>query len=159
MSLNLPLTVGGERYREEAAYRYSVRCDRTMARWIEDAAKKAGMTANAFVQQHFETIRDKAKPSAAAPAFRATPDARAIEACATRHDLSKMTARVLLTLSGHADAEMAVRRSLPQIGADVGLPTGTVVKHVNRLRKRGLLERLSDSTGKTAVYRVWAGDA
>lgn len=44
---------------EPTLFRYSVRCDRERNRAIERAAKRAGMTANQFVQQHFDRILDE----------------------------------------------------------------------------------------------------
>lgn len=44
---------------EPPFYRFAVRCDRDTNRAIEKAAKRAGMTANQFVQRHFETILEE----------------------------------------------------------------------------------------------------
>jgi predicted HicB family RNase H-like nuclease len=44
---------------EPPFFRFAVRCDRDTNRAIEKAAKRAGMTANAFVQAHFARILDE----------------------------------------------------------------------------------------------------
>lgn len=50
-------------------YRYSVRCDRARAYDIAAAAKRAGMSEEAFVQAHFDRILDPVEePAPADPA-------------------------------------------------------------------------------------------
>lgn len=44
---------------EPPFFRFAVRCDRETNRAIEKIAKRAGMTANAFVQAYFDRILEE----------------------------------------------------------------------------------------------------
>lgn len=79
---------------DERCFRYSVRCDREKSKRIEAAARKAGVSANTFVQQHFDAILDE---PADETGFAAGPFAR-------DHGISEAAARMWNAMRHNADS-------------------------------------------------------
>lgn len=140
----------GDQVRDERWYRYSVRADRTFALRLEAAAAKAGVSVNAFVQAHFETIL-QARGSEA-PAF----DAARFDAVAFGRDraVPVAAARIWKVLRQRADDKGLVRVTLAEIETATGLNYGSLSKALATLKEAGLVEQLSGAGTKGTQYRV-----
>lgn len=146
------LFVDGERFREEAWYRYSVRCDRGRNAAITKAAAKAGLTVNAFVQRHFDRIleADLAEPAKASDISQ--PE---LQGFAQRHGVTVGHARVWFLLKGLRGCDGVARMSIPEIGEACFITPDTCRTYIGVLSGRGLLERVGGH-GK-ACFRVSEG--
>lgn len=149
-----------EFFRDEAIYRYSVRCDRATAASIRRAAAKAGLSETAFVQAHFDTIlqrRRPAKPAAAeasAPADAGQPrgddTSRACDCGITEWAL-----RLWRVASAICDEGGAFEADTVSLGRFAHVPAGSVTRSLSMLVSRGLAERVSIAAGqRKAVYRL-----
>jgi hypothetical protein len=149
----LGMIAGVDRERSESCYRYSVRCDRLTATRIEIAARKAGLTANAFVQQHFETIFEPVQTEPAAKGF----DSKAFDAAAfsRRHKVSIPAAKIWAGLAGRVSADGMAKVSVRQLGQAADVSEGYPSRLIASLVDAGLVETVEPSrAGRPGVYRI-----
>ncbi|EHK56836.1 hypothetical protein [Allomesorhizobium alhagi] len=145
--------------RQETFFRYSVKCDRLTATRIEIAARKAGLTVNAFVQQHFDTILDAKSAALRQAQVKDAPrfDRKRFDAIgfARRHKVSIPAARVWAALAGRVDAEGRGRATLLQLARDAdvdGTYPGLLLK---ALAEAGMVEVIEPSrSGRPGLYRI-----
>ncbi len=146
--------VGDGKVRESAVFRHVVRCDRATNKAIERAAAKAGQSVACFVQAHFETILREREAS---PAGAALPEtASADMAAAKGMGISLLCYRVLRYLSSLSPSNGTVTASYRQIAAAIDAETPSVAVFVDRLLKKGMIERVNrPGFGRnTGSYRV-----
>lgn len=144
--------MGGDQARDEAFYRFSVRCDRERNAAIAKAAAKLGLTPNTFVQRHFDRIleADLAEQPKAAPVGQSE-----LQGFARRNGVTVGHARVWFLLKGKAGADGVVSMALHDIGEACHVTRDTVRTYVSDLSVRGLLDRV-DGPG-VARFRVSEG--
>jgi DNA-binding MarR family transcriptional regulator len=131
-------------------YRYSVRCDRDRFHALGRAAKTAGVSVEAFVQAHFETILD-AQPLPSATA----PDGSDDRIIAGQLDISVGQWRVARALADRANAEGVAAVSYKEIAASTGLGEGSIPQFILRLQDRNLIERTGrPRSGRLALWKV-----
>ncbi|MER9814268.1 hypothetical protein [Mesorhizobium sp. M0129] len=142
-----------EAERDDAVYRYSVRCDRATSARIDAAARKAGINVSSFVQRHFESILD-ARPNA--PKL-ASFDAAGFDAVAfsKRHHVTLLAARLWCTLRVHAGEDGQIQRFQTVLAEDIGCDHASTGRLVAALIEAGLLETVrKGKQGAPATYRV-----
>ncbi len=130
---------------EERCFRFSVRCDRETNQRIETAARKAGLSVTAFVQQHFDTILD-----GPADAYGFSPDL-----FARRHGIGSKDAQLFGALRRLADSDGVVTGSVADFAATAGWPGQHLNYHFKRLLKAGLVDTIAAARGgKKGTYRI-----
>ena len=139
--------------RPETFFRYSVKCDRAMASRIETAAKKAGLSVSAFVQQHFDTILDPRQDRGEGAAFKANVFDPV--SFSRRYQIPVFAAQVWIALKARADADGLVRVPARTLAEKLGFSGDLVRKGMNALIDAGRLEPLEPMiAGRPALYRV-----
>lgn len=128
-----------EPVREEAVYRYSVKADRITKGRIERAARTAGLSVEAFVQRHFDTILDQ--PAAPPAPFDMRSFVPAV--FADRHGLAMFDAHVWARLRLHADTSGISRRRIGDIAAELDAADRSVRLALNRLERAGLARQIT----------------
>ncbi|WP_353641349.1 hypothetical protein [Mesorhizobium sp. WSM2239] len=150
--------IAGSHERPETFLRYSVKCDRVMASRIETAAKKAGLSVNAFVQQHFDAILDpKASPQGQGEGGAVAFSSKAFNPLefSRRYRVSVPAARVWAALAGHVDADGLARVSLLQLGRDAGVDGSYPQRLIAALVEAGRVEIVKNPVrGQPGTYRI-----
>ena len=139
---------------DERYYRYSVKCDRAFAARLDAEARKAGVSVTTLVQRHFETILGPAERTAC---DRHWFDAAQFDlpAFARRHAIPPMAARAWAAFAEASDAQRMVRRSIRDIGDDMGADWATTQRAIEALGRSGALEIVEERLGKRApLYRL-----
>ena len=118
-------------------YRYSVKCDRARNAKIEAAARAAGLSVTAFVQEHFDRILDRQEPVATVY-FQPPKDNRAF---AERYSLSPRAVRLYGFLCKAANRAGIVALSAGDIAGGTGMCESNVGKAAAQLSEAGLITR------------------
>lgn len=129
--------------RADSFYRFSVKCDRETNLRIEDAARKAGMTVNGFVQRHFETILDEPADDTGF-----SPDAFARE-----HGISGQAARMWNAMRRRADAVGVVSGSVREFASAAKVSAGHGSDYFAELADVGLIKTIArPGAGRAGTY-------
>lgn len=150
----LGLIAGGERQRAPTYFRYTVRADRDRARAIEAAARKAGLSVEAFVQRHFDGI---VAPRNGAAARSFDPASFAV-----KHGLPRITALVLGEVVARADENGVAQLRVGDIVAALAISPGTAQRALDALLERGMLDhvdaagRIGPQAPRFRIFGDWA---
>lgn len=141
----------------EDVYRYSVKCNRERSRQIMRAAAVAGLSVEAFVQRHFETILD----GSAAPAVVADPAPpmfdRNDHELADRLGITAGMAKLLRAMKSHADEDGVCSPGRGTLARQIGMTDASVNTFLSKLHTGGHIARLSGGGFRgAAVYRIVA---
>lgn len=153
--------------REDAFFRYTVRCDRATAKGIARAARKAGMSETAFVQAHFDAIlkpkgevpKVEQPQPAPARALRDGPGALRPDDSLRAADLGVPLAAVRLARVASAVADLAgvFENDTAKLSEATGIPRGNVTRTLLTLVHAGRMERLTTARpGEHARFRILA---
>lgn len=160
----------GRGYRPESVMRFSVRCDRGRAAAIERAAKKAGMSATAFVQAHFETILDEAEPPVAEPGAPKMAAADIARGPGRNHPddrerasdlgLSMSALRLLRVVSLIASNDGTFVSDPEFLGQSTNTVAGGIHQMMRQLEVIGAVERVTKAVGsRKAIWRLLKPEA
>jgi len=143
---------------EPEIYRYSVRCGRSTAQAIAKAADRAGLTVNAFVQQHFETLFSQVSGGKKAPQADVAAGAgekREDLALAQRHGVTPGAIKVYRLIESLADGEGMCQIGADDIAARTGFGAGSVRVFLSNLVTAELLARTRNGGFRgVSAYRV-----
>lgn len=149
-------------------YRYAVRCNRAKFEAIEKAAKRAGLTANQFVQAHFQTILDDRQAAPAEektvdvsvyrdvegdPAFKPKFGSDGDAAIARLHRLSINQYRVWLIMKSRMDDKSVFADRVEVISGPLHLSPETVRVMMTHLRTRNMITPVY--RGKIRQFGLW----
>lgn len=137
----------------EQFYRYSVKCDRAFAARLEEAARRAGVSVNAFVQLHFERILEEPARSDL-PAARPLPLAE-LQALARRNRISLSAAKLFVWMRGAADANGQLRVAHAEAVRLADISSNAPGELFSDLREAVLIETVERATSaRSGLYQV-----
>lgn len=139
-------------------FRHIVKCDRPFNARIERAARQKGVSVQALVQAHFDTMFDRvgsSNPDVSPGPKPSQPLPFTVGDFARRHDISVAAARLWKALRDQADDAGHVRRGMSGLGFELSMSPEFAIACRDVLVDNGLLVMVKPGRGPSApTYRV-----